>query len=143
MKNPKAALSSLVISFCFLFAHAAYSDSSDETLKKEWNAVKKEYPNFTFMFIENHALLRSLLQQTESQRLQELVGSFTDRSCALELLPKCPVVDRCEVIKKECDDIREESITNPDGLDAANVNAYGECMFRYRQCKSEIYLCCP
>ena len=68
--------------------------SQDKILKKEWKAVKKEYPNFAYMLIENNALLGSLIKKTKGERLKELIGSYTERSCLLGLLPKCPEKDK-------------------------------------------------
>jgi hypothetical protein len=123
------------------------NDSQNKILKKEWNAVKKEYPNFAFMFIENNALLGSLIKKTKGEHLKELIGRYTERSCLLGLLPKCPETDKpeidpCEVIRLKCEKIRNESPLNPDGLDASDVLTYGECMREYHECKGDIHLCC-
>lgn len=118
------------------------NSSQDKILIKEWKAVKKEYPNFSLMFIENNALLVSLIKQTKGEYLKELVGSYTERSCLLGLLPKCPEIDPCEVIRLKCEKIRNESPKNPDGLDASDVIDYGECMIKYHECKNDTLLCC-
>lgn len=139
MKNTKQIFFTLFILLginLFAFAHA---DSSTEALKKEWSQIKKEYPTFASMFVQNNILLGELIKR---HRLKELLGSYTARSCQLGLLPKCPNHDPCALIKYRCDRIRNESPINPDGLDASEVIKYGECMIEYRQCRSKTLLCC-
>jgi hypothetical protein len=139
MKNTKQLIISLFVLLGINLLAYAHADPSTEALQKEWSQIKREYPNFASMFVQNNILLGELIKRN---RLKELLGSYTARSCQLGLLPKCPDHDPCALIKFRCDRMRNEGPMNPDGLDASEVNPYGECMIEYRQCRSKTLLCC-
>lgn len=136
MNRRKFQISALIAFLYFCMIPQSFADSNDNTLKREWNEIQHKYPNFSSIFIEQNKYLQDIIQQTRSQRLKKIIGSYTERSCALGLLPKCNAIPECIAIKEECDSILG------DGLNRFNRNAWGNCINRYTRCISEFRLCC-